>query len=215
MLIQWFDTVAVVLLLVLVLMSAFRGFVKEFINLAAWIAAYFGSVFFYPLVTPLFGMLFKSGGLISLASFSTLFISIFIGVKILGFIIRRKKLNLGKVPVALNHAAGAVIGGIKWMFFLAVILSPLNFFPETKAKLQKASPVASAVMELSRELPPVLNEKIKDGRQRFKDGLELIGKTPHALKKSGTAKKQASEPKPEHLTEKDRRQMEELLRSVN
>ncbi len=214
MLIHWFDATAVVLLLVLVLMSAFRGFVKEFINVAAWVAAYFGSVALYPFVTPFFGMVFKTGVLISLASFLTLFISIFIVVRIVGFIIRRKKLNLGKVPVALNHGAGAAIGGIKWMFFLAVVLSPLNFFPETKAKLQKASPVASAVMELSRELPPVINAKIKDGQKRVKDGLELMGKTPNILKKNGITK-QLPKATSENLTEEDRKQMEELLRSVN
>lgn len=213
MFIHWFDIAAVVLLLVLVLINAFRGFVKEFINLTAWVAAYFGSVALYPLVTPLFEMVFKNNVLISLASFVTLFISIFIGVRVVGFMVRRK-LNLGKVPVALNHGAGAVIGGVKWMFLLAVILSPLNFFPETKAKLQKASPVARTVMELSRELPPVLNAKIKDGRQRFKDGLDLIGKTPDTLKKNGITKK-SPPAQSEHLTEEDRQQMEDLLRSVN
>lgn len=202
------------MLLVFVLISAFRGFVKEFINAAGWVAAYFGSVLLYPLVTPLFGTIFKNGVLISLASFLTLFISIFIGVKMVGFMVRRK-LRLGKLPVALNHGAGAAVGGIKWMFFLAVILSPLNFFPETKAKLQKASPVASAVMELSRELPPVLNAKIKDGRQRLRDGLGLIEKVPfYPLKKNGTAK-QSPQTSPEELTEEDKKQMEELLRSVN
>lgn len=213
MFIHWFDAAAAILLLVLVLISAFRGFVKEFISTVAWIFAYLGSVFLYPLITPLFGMVFKTGVLISLASFLTLFISIFIGVKILGFMLR-KKLHLGKMPVALNHGGGAVIGGIKWMFFLAVFLSPLNFFPETKAKLQKTSPTARAVMELSRELPPVINAKIKNGRQHFKDSLERIGKTPDALKKNLNA---ISAPKAtsENLTKEDRRQMEELLRSVN
>ncbi|GMT42525.1 MAG: hypothetical protein IEMM0002_0936 [bacterium] len=211
---HWFDVAAVLLLLAFVLFSARRGLVKEFASVCSWVAAYYGAVYLYPFVAPFFGMIFKTGILAGLASFLTAFIAIFIAVRFIGFSIRRK-LHLKKTSLALDRGAGSIFGGIKCMLFFFIILYPLNFFPAAKTKLQNESMIASLLMKLSYEAVDVMETDLKYSPQNLKNKLERAGEyinIPSANQNGGN-KKTVGIPL-EELTSEDRKQMEELLRSI-
>jgi uncharacterized membrane protein required for colicin V production len=216
----WIDIGALLILLVMVIHSALRGFVKESVVAAAWVAGYFGSVALQPLIAPFLKIWLKTGVLALLVSFFFAFILIYIGVRISGVFIV-KKLGVKKIPASVNHSAGAVIGGVKWVFFLAILLSPLDLYPDLKAKLMENSLAAESVIKMSKtaasalgagvgELPDELTNDIKRitdaAKKRVKKGAKSLDES---------LKMEESADIVEELTEDDRKQMDKLLKKLN
>lgn len=216
----WFDIGALVFLLSIVIHSALRGFFKEAAVLAAWAGGYFGSVALQPTVAMLFKPFLKTGVMASLASFFLAFILIYIAVRFAGVIVIRK-IGDKTLPAPLNHSAGAVIGGIKWVFFLAILLSPLNLFPDTKSKLMDRSLTAESVINLTKRVTAALGAEVKDIPKELKEGLKEASEAAiKSVKRGGkgiaeSLKKISPADAVEELTEDDRKQMDKLIKKLD
>ena len=216
----WFDIGALVFLLSIVIHSAFRGFFKEAAVLAAWAGGYFGSVALQPTVAALFKPFLKTGVMANLASFFLSFILIYIGVRFAGVMVIRK-IGDKAIPPALNHSAGALIGGVKWVFFLAILLSPLDLFPDAKSKLVDRSLTAESVIDLTKRVTAVLGAEVKAVPKELKEGLKEASETAiKNIKKGGeglaeSLKKKSPGEAVEELTEDDMKQMDKLIKKLD
>lgn len=216
----WFDIGALVFLLSIVIHSALRGFFKEAAVLAAWAGGYFGSVALQPTVATLFKPFLKTGVMANLASFFLSFILIYIAVRFAGVIVIRK-IGDKTLPAPLNHSAGAVIGGVKWIFFLAILLSPLDLFPDTKSKLMDRSLAAESVINLTKRVTAMLGAEVKDIPKELKEGLKEASEAAiKSVKKGGeglveSLKKKSPADAVEELTEDDRKQMDKLIKKLD
>lgn len=216
----WFDIGALVFLLSIVIHSALRGFFKEAAVLAAWAGGYFGSVALQPVVAVLFKPFLKTGVMANLASFFSAFILIYIAVRFAGVMVIRK-IGDKAVPPAFNHSAGAVIGGVKWVFFLAILLSPLDLFPDTKSKLMDRSLTAESVINLTKRVTAMLGAEVDDIPKELKEGLKKASEAAiKRVKKGGeglaeSLKKKSPGDAVEELTEDDRKQMDKLIKKLD
>lgn len=216
----WIDIGALLFLLVMVIHSALRGFIKESVVAAAWVAGYFGSVALQPLIAPFLKMWLKTGVLALLVSFFLAFILIYIGVRIGGVFIV-KKLGGKNIPASVNHSAGAVIGGVKWVFFLAILLSPLDLYPDLKAKLMEKSLAAESVIKMSKTVASALGagvgelpDELTNDINRITDAVKKkVGKGAKSLDESIKIEEGADIV--EEMTEEDKKQMDDLLKKLN
>lgn len=216
----WFDIGAALFLLAIVVHSAFRGLVKESVVLAAWIAAYFGSVALKPLIAPLFKPLLKTGILSDLVSFFFAFILIYAAVRVAGIFIL-KKLGGKKIPSTFNHAAGAAVGSVKWLFYMAILLSPLDMYPDLKKGLVKQSFAADSVITFSKKVASSMGGEVTKIPQELTDGLKRATDSVQKRVKEQTkgAGETITKGKPvetlEELTEEDKKQMDNLIKKLN
>jgi len=221
----WFDIAAFVFLVSLVIFSAIRGFFREIVVIAAWAGGYLGSIVLHPVLSPVFGTLFKTGALVDLATFFTSFVALYALIRVGGWF-AVKKLSLKEVTGPFNSSAGAVLGGVKWLFLMAVFMSPLNLFPQLKTSLMEKSVTASAIMKLSWKMTTLTEADIKDAGRKVekkikraagtaKNEMEKKSADLRDLIKNGAEKSGENiEEKADELTEKDREQMNTLLKSL-
>ncbi|MFQ5432615.1 MAG: CvpA family protein [Nitrospinota bacterium] len=216
----WFDIGAALFLIAISVHSAFRGLIKESVVLAAWISAYFGSVALKPLMAPLFRTWLKTGLLSDLGSFFFAFIIIYAGVRIAGVFILKKS-GGKKIPSTIDHSAGAVVGGVKWLFYMAILLSPLDMYPDVKTNLVDKSFAADSVITLSKkaaafmgaemtEIPKELTDGIKRATESIKEGVK---NGADSVNESLTKEKAAQSV--EELTDEDKIQMDDLIKKLN
>jgi len=216
----WFDIGAALFLIAIVIHSAFRGLIKESVVVAAWIAAYFGSVALKPVIAPLFGPWLKTGVFSDLASFFFAFILIYAVVRIAGVFIL-KKLGGKKIPSTVDHSAGAAVGGVKWLFYMAILLSPLDMYPEVKAGLVDKSFAADSVITLSKRAAAFMGADITEIPQELTDGIKRATDSIKEGVKSGadsvneSLTKDKAAQSVEELTDEDKKQMDDLIKKLN
>lgn len=212
----WFDIGAAFFLIAIVIHSAFRGLVKESVVVAAWIAAYFGSVAFKPIIAPLFKPWLKTGVFSDLVSFFVAFIFIYIGVRIAGLFLL-KKLGGQKIPSTVDHSAGAIVGGVKWIFYMAILLSPLDMYPDVKARLVDKSFAADSVIALSKKAAAAMGAEVTKIPQELTDSLkratESVKESAESVDESLT--NDMTDQPLEQLTEEDKKQMDDLIKKLN
>lgn len=216
----WFDIGAALFLIAIVVHSAFRGLIKESVVVAAWIAAYFGSVALKPLMAPVFSPWLKTGVFSDLASFFFAFILIYAVVRIAGVFVL-KKLGGKKIPSIIDHSAGAAVGGVKWLFYMAILLSPLDMYPDVKAGLVDKSFAADSVITLSKKAAAFMGagvteipRELTDGIRRAADSVkESVKSGADSVKESLTKDKAAQSL--EELTDEDKKQMDDLIKKLN
>lgn len=217
MLYHWFDMAAGIFLIACVVYSGFRGFIKELFCVLAWIAGYFGAISLHSAVSPFFRKFFKTAILVDLASFFAIFGTLYITVRLLGFVLRRKA-GLKHIPPTFDHSAGALMGAAKWVFFLAIFLSPLNLFPEVKGKLLDSSVMAGVVIELSQKIVAAVGTELGDtaklenkgARRLMESAKKSIKKLPGVSKAMEKTESLSSN----NISDKDREEMDELLKSL-
>ena len=216
----WFDIGAALFLIAIVIHSAFRGLIKESVVVAAWIAAYFGSVALKPVIAPLFKPLLKTGVFSDLVSFFFAFIFIYASVRIAGIFIL-KKLGGKNIPSTLDHSAGAAVGGVKWIFYMAILLSPLDMYPDVKAGLVDKSFAADSVIKLSKKVAAFMGaevtqipQELTDSLKRARDSVEERVKESAESVDESLTKKNAIQSM-EQLTEEDKKQMDDLIKKLN
>ena len=216
----WFDIGAALFLIAIVIHSAFRGLVKESVVVAAWIAAYFGSVALKPLIAPLFKPWLKTGVFSDLVSFFLAFIIIYASVRIAGIFIL-KKLGGQKIPSTVDHSAGAIVGGVKWLFYMAILLSPLDMYPDVKAGLVDKSFAAGSVIAASKRVAAFMGAEVTNIPRELTDSLKrATDSVKESVKESAQSAdesltKDETIQSLEQLTEEDIKQMDDLIKKLN
>lgn len=148
---HWFDVAAGLFLLLCIIYSGYRGFVKDLFSVLAWVFGYLGSIQLHPYLTPFTKQVIKTTLIADLVTFFFLFAFIYIFTRLLG-LFSQKKLGLEHLPAEINHGAGAILGAAKWVFFLAIFLSPLGHFPELKEDLSSNSIAAALIINTTKQM---------------------------------------------------------------
>jgi len=216
----WFDIGAALFLIAIVIHSAFRGLIKESAVVAAWITAYFGSVALKPLIAPLFRPWLKTGVFSDLASFFSAFILIYAVVRVAGVFILRK-LGGKKIPSTVDHLAGAAVGGVKWLFYMAILLAPLDMYPDVKAGLIDKSFAADSVITISKKAAAFMGAGVIEIPRELTDGIKRATDSIKGGVKSGadsvkeSLNKDKAAQSVEELTDEDKKQMDDLIKKLN
>jgi len=182
---HWFDLAASIFLVASITYSSLRGFVKEVFAVLAWTTGYFGSIYLHPLASPYVKQVIKTSLIADLVTFFLLFAMLYISVRLLG-VFAQKKLGLEKIPSEINHGAGAIMGVAKWVFFLAIFLSPLSLFPDLKASFSEKSIVADLIINKMNQFSAKTEKDEKDAGEKIKISLDKI-KTAVKKKAKATA----------------------------
>ena len=148
---HWFDIAAGLFLLACIVYSGLRGFVKDLFSVLAWVFGYLGSIHLHPYLTPFTKQVIKTSLIADLVTFFILFAFIYIFVRLLG-VFSQKKLGLEHLPAEINHGAGAILGVAKWVFFLAIFLSPLGHFPDLEKDLSTNSIAAALIINTTTQM---------------------------------------------------------------
>lgn len=117
---NWFDFAIIAVIGLSVLISLFRGFLRETISLVTWIAAIIVGIRFMPQVSDWFKASIASPGLRNVLAFIALFLAVFILGTIVGVIIKRCVDATGFSIV--DRLLGGVFGAARGVLLVAVLL---------------------------------------------------------------------------------------------
>jgi len=177
----WFDIVAVVVLLVYVAFSWMKGFLRELFSAAAWVGGYFGAIVFSPFIAKIYKGYIKFPRVCDILAFISIFLAIYIAVRLMSYVVREKMGLKDIVPKLLNGPAGGLMGGLKGMLFISAMLIPLNWIPSWKQEIFSKSYVARAAEGISAMAAPVLGFDAAKAQDAIKDNMELIKKNLPAM----------------------------------
>lgn len=124
---NWADWVIVAVVLLSMLISLVRGFVKEALSLLTWVAAFVGARLFHPLVVPYLAPYIETPSLQLLAAFAVLFFGILLAGSIVNWLISLlvKATGLG----GMDRLLGTVFGAARGLLLLVVALALLRLTP--------------------------------------------------------------------------------------
>jgi membrane protein required for colicin V production len=127
----YLDIVCLVIFLIITIRVVARGFVKEFLEMAAFICATAGAVFLSGPLSVLLDKLFGKTGWNQIIAFLVCFLVIYIVIKILQSALSDlfEKFHLEK----LDRALGLVLGIVEGILVVAIVLLALNWLKGIKA----------------------------------------------------------------------------------
>lgn len=149
--------VAIVLVVTLFAgLGAMRGFVSEFFSLVGWAGAIAAASLFSPLAAPSLAGSIHNAALRHAAAFFLIFVIVFIGFAILGFVVRRTVVKEGVKVV--DHVFGGLLGAGRGLAILVVLalLANLTSLPhELWWRSSRLAPYFQSVAGLlAQHLPP-------------------------------------------------------------
>ncbi len=153
----WFDVAIVGVILLSILISIFRGFLREAISLATWVVAILAALKFAAPV----GRYFESFISVEIVRYILAFIIIFFVIVILGIIVNVfvgmfvKKTGLS----LLDRIVGSAFGVARGILVIGVVLMFLHVSPYQDAKWLTASKLAPCFQGLVTWLESFLPEK--------------------------------------------------------
>lgn len=127
MMIGMLDIIFFVIILIVSVGAAFKGFVREVLGKAAWILAIILSVLFYGMGAQYLSDKIKNLTLCYICSFVAIFLGVFLVVKIIEVIL--SKLVKGEIVGGLNRAAGFLLGIAEGLILVFAILFVLHRQP--------------------------------------------------------------------------------------
>ncbi len=159
-------------LIVFVLTASIRGFVKGIISeviglLSLIIGAYIALHFSEYLNEHLINMFNINEGIIQIVSFTIVFVSVFVLLKILGTLLYKftNALALGFI----NKIAGFIFAGVKVFFLFGLILILEKNISIIPTQTKEDSTFYSPTMKIMNNITPNLNEK---NLEQFKKNIE-------------------------------------------
>lgn len=163
----WFDFAIVAILALSVLISFFRGFLREAVSLVTWIVAILVSLKFAVLV----GDLFKSHIASELLRYVIGFVILFLLVFIVGTVINAiLKLLVEKTGLSItDRIIGAIFGVLRGVLAVAVIIMLINASPMQKYDWYQNSQFAPQFSPVVTWLTQLLPEKIQQMSNWVKD----------------------------------------------
>jgi len=133
------DAIFLILTLVIAVVAAFKGFIKEVLGKAAWILAMLCSVWFYQKLAVQFQATIKNQTVRNAIAFVLIFMLVFLVVKIIEVIL--SKIFSGEIVGGLNRALGFLLGiveGLVLSFFILFLMTAqpwINVEDVTKGSL--------------------------------------------------------------------------------
>jgi membrane protein required for colicin V production len=156
------DIVVIVVVLISAILAMVRGFVREVLSVASWVAAAAAAYLFYKPLVPLVQPYFSSktvGVIVSAAAifFVALIVASYVTMKISDFVIDSR---IG----AIDRALGFVFGAVRGLLLLVVAFSFFTWLvnpPPPWVTSAKTGPLLASLGEqLKAALPPDLEEAI-------------------------------------------------------
>ena len=230
------DFLITAVLLVSAALSLLRGFTKEVLSIAGWLAAGYAAIFLSPLVKPLLAQYMSTDWMVNTAAMLLVFLAVLIAFSIAASMLASalKGSSIG----ALDRSLGVVFGLLRGAFivcltyFVVVLVIPEDEHPDWLAKaklrplLQTGTRLMVAIVPIDR-LPvnisnieglvrPEMRERIMDEvsgevlRKVVEDNLDML--TPKAGEKTGEEKQDSTPDTGYKRLERD--QMERLIRNT-
>ena len=156
------DIIIAVILGFCLIRGIFRGLIKELSSIVGVFAGFYAAYTYYSqLAGPLSGWI-SNKAYLNILSFLIIFCGIFIGISIIGVIIKYilNSASLGWI----DRICGAGFGSIKGILITSVLLLVLTTFLPKNASIIRASLLAPHVMKVSEQMAKVVP---KDMRAQF------------------------------------------------
>jgi uncharacterized membrane protein required for colicin V production len=173
----WFDVAGAAIILAFAAFSWFKGFIREVFSAIGWFGGYLGATAFYPPVSLFYQKYMGHPVLADILAFFSVFVGIFILVKLISWIMR-EKLGLNSVPSYINGPAGGLMGAVKGALFISVLLIPLNYFPNMKKEFLEKSYVAQLVSGVSELCYPLFRFDVAKTEQIIKEDMDKLKPPP-------------------------------------
>lgn len=196
--VYWFDLIAFSVLLAAAFFSWRKGFVREALRAAGWVAGYFAAALFYERLSAVLKPYLKFAPVCDMAAFLLVFFAGYLAVRLVDHLLQ-EKLGL-KAPRVIDGPAGALMGILKFVFFLAIALLPLNMFPSAKRTLLEKSYIAAGVFHVSGlagdrfgihvPTPEKIREELADLKEKVPSVTEIqdeLEKIPGSLKEKAVS----------------------------
>ena len=138
----------------------FRGLIKEFSSIIGVFGGFYAAYTYYPDFAALVSGWISDAAYRNILSFFVIFCGIFIGIGIVGILIRYviNSASLGWV----DRVCGLGFGGIKGILIVSVILLVLTTFLPRKASIVQDSLLAPRVVMVSESLAKALPEDMRE-----------------------------------------------------
>jgi len=191
--------------------SLFKGMVREIFSLLSLIAGYVVAVRYQGMGADWLEQFIGNDTVARLASFALLFIVTAAVVSILGGY-ARKLIRTSEVLSGWDRLGGGVFGVVKGVFFMVLLMFPLQLYPDVDSKLTRASIFAPHLRSLSNDLIDNL-----DAQGGFMQNIKMKTKELEKLKiirdLSKKYKKNVKKAQDEH-TASDRQELNDILDSI-
>lgn len=167
------DYIIIAVLLVSVLVGVWRGAIREIVNVAGWVIAFFAAQEFAPLLTPYLSEWMADPSVRMVVAWLIVFVVIMVLVSFVGSLIAESVRKLGLGP--LDRAMGAVVGTLRGALIvvLLTLAAGLTTFPKTPIwKEALITPWLETVALYTRPLlPESLAKRITYGRVKPQQAL--------------------------------------------
>jgi len=158
---NFFDLLIFGIVLLSILYSFFRGFIREVFSLVSLILGIWLAMKFYPLIGDRLSSWVTNSAVRNLIGFSFIFIVVRVSGWWLGSFIQ-KLLNLGKIRI-WDRGLGMLVGLTKGIIIVTFLITILVYFLPVFHPLLRQSKLSPYVIEIVEKFPlSFLPEKVKD-----------------------------------------------------
>ncbi|QPJ63344.1 MAG: hypothetical protein G3M70_16250 [Candidatus Nitronauta litoralis] len=220
-----FDTIVVLVLSVSLIYSLFRGMIKEVFSLLSIAVGYLVAIKYnHEAAIELKGFI-DSEPIARAVGFVGLYLVFSMAVSLIGFLVK-KLLHKSDTLSGMDRIIGGGIGLLKAAALLAMVIVPLQWFPDFYGDITRDSVTAPYLEKTTVEVKRLLNvddeffERNLNKVKRLKEEMPDIEKMKKMNDQFEKLKKQAeelgvskSEPQDKHSQE-DQKKLDDLIRSV-
>jgi len=154
------DLVIVVIVLISLLHSLFRGFIKEVCTLVSMVLGFLAACHSYHQAADLLRPLMETEALRNILGFCIVFLICSVVVSLLGKLVQRlaKEARLGW----LDHLCGLGIGLLKGVIFVGILLMVLVSFLPPKTRITSESRLAPQVISVTKAIVAVTPKTLRE-----------------------------------------------------
>jgi membrane protein required for colicin V production len=227
-----FDIAVLVVLGLCLVVSVFRGLVKEIFSLLALVGGFLLALKFQDQLGQYFSGFISDPTLAKLTGFGLVFIVSLIAITLLGKLIR-SLLHSAPGFSTLDRVMGGALGLVKGLILLLILIYPLQFFPDLGNKITAGSVFKPYLKQASGVIgeqfgetgfftngPSVTLDKMKEGLGKLKDigklSEQIKWKTEKNIEDQGEGANKAGASPPQHShTQKDKKDLNKILLSLD
>lgn len=165
------DIIMVLILILCVIRSLSRGFIKEIFSILGVIIGVLIASRYYYLLSPCFGRYISSQEYIDLFSFTLVFLSVFLTMMLLGILLKAllKVMFIGWV----DHTLGGIFGLLRGMIYVALLVWVLTTFLPKGSDLMEKSRLSPYITHISKTfvvmIPPKLERVFNEKQQALRE----------------------------------------------
>jgi len=227
-----FDIAVLVILGLCLVVSVFRGLVKEVFSLLALVGGFLLALKYQDDLGQHFSGFISDPTLAKLTGFGLVFIVSLVAITLLGKLIR-SLLHSAPGFSALDRTLGGALGLVKGLILLLILIYPLQFFPDLGNKITEGSVFKPYLKQASGLIgeqfgeagvfsngPSVTLDKMKEGLEKLKDigklSEQLKWKTEKDIENQGEgANKASANPPQDSHTQEDKKGLNKILLSLD